>query len=78
MTGLNDRWFIFYWKQEEADTWQVSQPLTMGEIIEGGVELGFPDGGTLPLSDVDWGNDLIMYETVPARSAPPTTKEKET
>lgn len=67
MIGLNDVWYVFYWKADEKDVWQVSQPITMGEIIDGGVELEFPDGDSLPLNDVDWGNDLIMYETVPSR-----------
>jgi len=54
--------------------WLVSQPITMGEMIDGNVELELSDGDSLPLNDIDWGNDFVMYDTVPAR----TTKSKPT
>lgn len=67
MIGLNDRWFVFYWRAEKEDPWQTSQPFTLGEIIDGHVEMEFPDGSSLPMNDVDWASDDIMYEMVPAR-----------
>lgn len=67
MLGLNDEWFVFYWRPSKSVEWLVSQPITMGEIIEGDVELELSDGGSLPLNDVNWGVDFIMYASVPSR-----------
>lgn len=33
---------------------------TIGEFIDG-VELDFKDGGTLPMTDIDWGEDKVEY-----------------
>lgn len=67
MIGINERYFVFYWRAEPTDQFQVSQPITIGELIEGQVELEFPDGDTLPLNDVDWGNDDIKMDFIPQR-----------
>ncbi len=33
---------------------------TIGDFIDG-VELEFKDGGTLPMTDIDWGTDKVEY-----------------
>lgn len=61
MKGINSFHFVFYYREqvapgEKENTWLVSQPITLGEIIEGDVELELSDESTLPFNDIDWSN----------------------
>lgn len=67
MEKINDIWFIFYWRNSSDEPYLVSQPFTMGEIIEGGIEMEFNDGSSLPINDVDWAGDELLVAQVPAR-----------
>lgn len=70
MQSINSIWFIFYWRPDEDEPYRVSQPFTLGEIIEGKIEMEFPDGSSLPMNDVDWGSDDLLVAQVPAREEP--------
>lgn len=73
--SINDLMFVFYWRNRSKDDWSISQPITLGEIIDD-AELDFGDdditGGSLPLHDIDWGNDEVRVVPVPSRSYLPT------
>ncbi|MDQ2906873.1 MAG: hypothetical protein M3Y81_25470 [Chloroflexota bacterium] len=71
MYGINDLMYVFYWRNSKDDEWSISQPVTLGEIIDN-VEFEFQDGGTLPINDVNWGNDEIKVVPVPTRRYAPT------
>lgn len=66
MQSINSIWFIFYYRNKKEDSYIVSQPLTLGEILDDN-ELEFSDGSTLPFSDVDWADDDLLVAQVPAR-----------
>lgn len=75
MTGykINDLMYVFYWRASKDDPWSISQPITLGEIIDN-AELDFGDdendgevGGSLPLNDIDWGRDEVRVHQVPPR-----------
>lgn len=75
MDDINDYMFVFYWRNQNEGDWSISQPVSMGEIIDGGVELEFMDGGTLPFNDIDWGHDGFKLTQVPPRKYVHTKKE---
>lgn len=64
MKAINDVRFVFYYKQAGKNIgpkeWIVSEPVTLGKLIEGNVELALSDDSTLPLNDVDWANDELQ------------------
>lgn len=64
MIGINQSRFVFYWRGNEEDELKMSQSVTLGDVIDGHVELQFDDDTTLPLNDVDWGNDELYWEMV--------------
>lgn len=72
MYEINDLMFVFYWRSDPKDEWLVSQPVTLGELIDGGVEFSFPDESSLPLNDVEWGRDQIRVVPVPSRKYAPS------
>jgi hypothetical protein len=67
MDDINDYMFVFYWRNQDKGEWSISQPVSMGELIDGGVELEFMNGDSLPLNDVNWGKDGFKVVQVPAR-----------
>lgn len=67
MDSINDYMFVFYWRESPKDKFAVSQPVSLGELIDGGVELELDDGGTLPLHDIDWSRDQVKVTQVPPR-----------
>jgi hypothetical protein len=76
MDDINDYMFVFYWRGDSKDSWSVSQPVSLGEIMDGGVEFDFHDGGSLPVSDINWATDEVKISQVPPRKYVHTIKEK--
>lgn len=60
MQSINNIIFVFYYRQKGDDRWEVSQPVTLGEIIDGNVELSLSDESTLPMNDIDWSADELQ------------------
>ncbi len=73
---VNDLMYVWYWRNSKEDEWSISQPVTLGEIIDN-CELDFNDGGSLPLDDIDWGNDEVFIFPVPPRKYAPTSEQQE-
>ena len=67
---VNDLMYVVYWRNSSKDKWSISQPVTLGEIIDD-AELDFGDdeenGGSLPLHDIEWGHDEVLFYPVPPR-----------
>lgn len=76
MDEINDYMFVFYWKHKSDTEWLISQPVSLGEIIDRDVEFEFMDGESLPIYDIDWENNDVRVVQVPARSYIHTKKEK--
>lgn len=74
---INDLMYIWYWRNDKHDNWSISQPVTLGEIMDN-CELDFHDGGSLPLDDIAWGKDEVYVIPVPPRTYAPQTKVEET
>jgi hypothetical protein len=68
MYKINNYMFVFYWRAMKEDTWLISQPISLGELIDGEVEFSFNDGSSLPVHDIDWCCDEILVTTVPPRT----------
>jgi len=64
MQGINDVMFVFAIKNEEG-LWEVQEPVTLGDIIDGEIEFQFENGDTLPLHDIDWSNIEIKMSIIP-------------
>lgn len=71
---VNDLMYVVYWRNSKDDKWSISQPVTLGELIDD-AEFEFDDGGSLPLHDVEWGHDEILFFPVPPRKYMPTTPQ---
>jgi hypothetical protein len=74
MDSINDYMFVFYWRpvanskyHENPKEWRISQPVSLGELIDGRVELELSDGGSLPVNDINWGEDEVKVTMVPPR-----------
>lgn len=67
MNRINDYMFVFYWRESRKDKFAVSQPVSLGELIDRGVELELDDGGSLPLRDINWDSDDVKVAEVPPR-----------
>jgi len=67
---VNDLMYVVYWRADNSYEWSVSQPVTLGELIDN-AELDFGDdddtGGSLPINDIDWGRDEVLFYPVPPR-----------
>ena len=72
MQGINDIMFVFYYKSGSDKEYYVTQPITLGEIMNGDVEFELSNGDSLPLDDIDWSKDDLKMAIVPNR-----TKEAE-
>lgn len=77
MDNINDYMFVFYWRNQDKGAWLIAQPVSMGEIIEGGVELEFMNGDSLPLNDIDWCKDGFKMTMVPPRKYVHTEKKEQ-
>ena len=64
---VNDLMYVIYWRNSSKDEWSISQPVTLGEIIDD-AELDFgEDNGSLPMHDIEWGHDEVLFYPVPPR-----------
>lgn len=66
MQGINDVMIVFAVKNEEG-LWDVQEPVTIGEIIDGDIEFQFTNGDCLPLNDIDWNNIDIRMSIISYR-----------
>jgi hypothetical protein len=67
--NINDYSFIFTVRgpnSDEPNKLYVSQPVTLGEIIEHGsqAQLDFVDGSNMQFEDIEWGVDEVTAELV--------------
>ena len=76
MDDINDYMFVFYWKNKTDTNWLVSQPVSLGEIIDGEVEFDFMNGECLPINDIDWETDDVKISQVPPRKYVHTKKDE--
>lgn len=67
---VNDLMYVWYWRNSKDDVWSISAPVTLGEIIDN-CELDFNNGGSLPLSDIEWGRNEVYVFPVPSRTYAP-------
>lgn len=74
MDNINDYMFVFYWRppadskhHENPTEWRISQPVSLGELIDGQVELDLHNGESLPMNDINWGEDEFKVSMVPPR-----------